>query len=111
MKQLTSDPWAEIEKKYKVGSTLKTKIARLAQFGAFVQLEEDITGLIHNSEIPGNPDDAAKALSVGEEVSARVIEINKEEKRIGLSLLPEGEKAEKKEKKAAADAAVVKDEI
>lgn len=101
MKQLTPDPWAEIEKKFKVGSTIKTKIARLAQFGAFVQLEDDITGLIHNSEIPGNPEDAAKALTVGQAVEARVIEINKEEKRIGLSLLPEGEApAEKKEKKA-----------
>ncbi|MFA5793296.1 MAG: S1 RNA-binding domain-containing protein [Candidatus Gracilibacteria bacterium] len=99
MKQLTRDPWEEIEKKYKVGSTIETKIARLAQFGAFVQLEEDITGLIHNSEIPGNPDDAAKALTVGQEVSARVIEINKEEKRIGLSLLPEDAKVEKKEEK------------
>ncbi len=101
MKQLTPDPWAEIEKKYKVGTVIKTKISRLAQFGAFVQLEEDITGLIHNSEIPGNPDDAAKALEVGQAVEARVIEINKDEKRVGLSLLPEGEApVEKKEKKA-----------
>ena len=56
MKQLTKDPWEEIEKKYKVGSLIKTKITRLAQFGAFVQLEDDITGLIHNSEISGNPE-------------------------------------------------------
>jgi len=104
MKQLTPDPWAEIGKKYQVGTVIKTKISRLAQFGAFVQLENDITGLIHNSEIPGNPDDAAKVLTAGQDVEARVIEINKDEKRIGLSLLPEGakpakaEKAEKKEK-------------
>lgn len=104
MKQLTPDPWAEIEKKYKVGTVIKTKISRLAQFGAFVQLEEDITGLIHNSEIPGNPEDAAKALEVGQAVEARVIEINKDEKRVGLSLLPEGEApAEKKEKKGKKD--------
>ena len=103
MKQLTPDPWEEIEKKYKVGTVIKTKISRLAQFGAFVQLEDDITGLIHNSEIPGNPDDAAKALEVGQSVEARVIEINKDEKRVGLSLLAEGEGAEKKEKKAKKD--------
>lgn len=108
MKQLTPDPWAEIEKKYKVGTMIKTKISRLAQFGAFVQLEEDITGLIHNSEIPGNPDDAAKALEVGQAVEARVIEINKDEKRVGLSLLAEGEApAEKKEKKAKKEEAEV----
>ncbi len=106
IKQLTPDPWAEIEKKYKVGTVIKTKISRLAQFGAFVQLEDDITGLIHNSEIPGNPDDAAKALEVGQKVEARVIEINKDEKRVGLSLLPEGEApAEKKEKKPKKDEA------
>lgn len=101
IKQLTKDPWEEIEKKYKVGSHLKTKISRLAQFGAFVQLEDDITGLIHNSEIPGNPEDPAKALEVGQPVDARVIEINKEEKRIGLSLLPEGEKPKKAAKEDA----------
>ena len=114
MKQLTKDPWEEIEKKYKVGTMIKTKISRLAQFGAFVQLSDDITGLIHNSEIPGNPEDPAKALEVGQAVEARVIEINKEEKRIGLSLLAEcesaaekkaedgEEKAEKKAKKTKA---------
>ncbi len=96
MKQLTKDPWEEIEKKYKVGTKLKTKISRLAQFGAFVQLSDDITGLIHNSEIEGNPDDPAKVLEVGQAVEARVIEINKDEKRIGLSLLPEGQSSNEK---------------
>lgn len=98
IKQLTKDPWEQIEKKYQIGSKIKTKISRLAQFGAFVQLEEDITGLIHNSEIPGAPDDPAKVLEVGQEVEARVIEINKEEKRVGLSLLAEGEAPIKKSK-------------
>jgi small subunit ribosomal protein S1 len=83
----------------KVGTKIKTKISRLAQFGAFVQLSDDITGLIHNSEIAGNPEDPAKVLEVGQAVEARVIEINKDEKRIGLSLLAEGESAA--EKKAA----------
>lgn len=91
MKQLTKDPWEEIEKTYKIGSSLDVKIARLAQFGAFVQLTDDINGLIHNSEIPGNPEDPADVLKVGQEVSARVIEINRKEKRIGLTLMPEGQ--------------------
>ncbi|OGJ43441.1 hypothetical protein A2974_02125 [Candidatus Peregrinibacteria bacterium RIFCSPLOWO2_01_FULL_48_20] len=104
MKQLTKDPWEEIEKKYKVGSLIKTKITRLAQFGAFVQLEDDITGLIHNSEISGNPEDPAKVLEVGQAVEARVIEINKDEKRIGLSLLAEGEAPAEKPKKARKEA-------
>ncbi len=102
MKQLTKDPWEEVEKKYKVGTMVDTTIARLAQFGAFVQLTEDIHGLIHNSEIPGNPADPADVLKVGEQVKARVIEINKDEKRVGLTLLPEGESPREKAMKEGA---------
>jgi small subunit ribosomal protein S1 len=97
MKQLTKDPWVEMAKKYQIGSTIKTKITRIAQFGAFVKLTNDINGLIHSSEIPGNPNDIADVLEVGQEVDARVIEVNKDEKRIGLSLKKEGEKKEEKE--------------
>ncbi len=91
MKQLTEDPWEAIEKTFKVGSTIKTKITRLAQFGAFVKINDDINGLIHNTEILGQPEDPADVLKVGQEVEARVIEVNKDEKRIGLTLMPEGE--------------------
>lgn len=91
MKQLTKDPWEEIEKKFTVGSTITTKITRLAQFGAFVKINSDINGLIHNTEIPGQPEDPGDALKVGQEVEARVIEVNKSEKRIGLTLMPPGE--------------------
>lgn len=91
MKQLSEDPWEELEKNFKVGSTIKTKIIRLAQFGAFVQVNDDINGLIHNTEIPGQPEDPAEVLKVGQEVDARVIEVNKSEKRIGLTLMPEGQ--------------------
>lgn len=101
IKQLTKDPWENIEGKYKVGSKIKAKVSRLAQFGAFVELDDDINGLIHTSEIPGEPQDPAEVLTVGETIDARVIEINKDEKRIGLSLLEEGaKKAEKKEEVA-----------
>lgn len=93
MKQLTQDPWEKIESKYSVGSQIEAKVCRLAQFGAFVELEEDINGLIHSSEIPGSPEDPASALKVGDMVKASVIEINRDEKRIGLSLLSEEERA------------------
>ena len=89
MKQLTSDPWAEISAKYKIGDKIHGKITRIAQFGAFVELTDEINGLIHSSEIPGDPADPADVLKVGEPVEARVIEVNLEEKRIGLSLKPE----------------------
>lgn len=105
MKQLTKDPWDEIEKKYIIGTTIKTEITRLAQFGAFVKLTKDINGLIHSSEIPGDPKDPADVLEVGQMVDARVIEINKSEKRIGLTLKPVGESAAEKKKATAEEEA------
>jgi small subunit ribosomal protein S1 len=111
IKQLSQDPWEGIEDKYKVGSTIKAKVSRIAQFGAFVQLNDQINGLIHSSEIPGDHQDIADALEVGKNVNARVVEINKSEKRIGLTLMPEGEspaeiaQTEKAEKKAAEEEA------
>lgn len=95
IKQLTDDPWAKIASNYTVGSTVKTKITRLAPFGAFVKLTDDINGLIHSSEIPGQPADPSDVLEVGQEVDARVIEVNEKERRIGLSLLSEEESAAK----------------
>ena len=94
MKQLTKDPWVEMAKKYQIGSKIKTKITRIAQFGAFVKLTNDINGLIHSSEIPGSPKDIADVLEVGQEVEARVIEVNKDEKRNGQTLKPEGKAKE-----------------
>ncbi len=105
MKQLTSDPWAEITSKYKIGDKIKGKITRLAQFGAFVELTDEINGLIHSSEIPGDPADPADVLKVGQDVEARVIELNLDEKRVGLSLKEEGE-APAVKKEAASEEAV-----
>lgn len=105
MKQLTSDPWAEITSKYKIGDKIKGKITRLAQFGAFVELTDEINGLIHSSEIPGDPADPADVLKVGQEVEARVIELNLDEKRVGLSLKAEGESAAEKKSEAASEEA------
>lgn len=101
MKQLTNDPWIEITSKYKIGDKIKGKITRIAQFGAFVELTDDINALIHTSEIPGDPKDPADVLKVGQNVEARVIELNSDEKRVGLSLKEEGESAA--EKKAASE--------
>lgn len=91
MKQLTEDPWKKIKDNYKVGSIIEVKISRLAQFGAFVELEGDIHGLIHCSEIPGNPKDPADVLQVGQAIKVRVIEVDPEEKRVGLSMKLEAE--------------------
>ena len=87
MKQLTQDPWADIDRLYKMGDVIKGKVARVAGYGAFIQLEHDIDGLVHISQISEDRVEKVKDhLSEGDEVSARVIKIDKEERRIGLSI-------------------------
>jgi small subunit ribosomal protein S1 len=87
MKQLGSDPWENIEKLYKVGDLVTGKITKLASFGAFVGLQNDIDGLVHISQISEERVDKIKnVLKVGQDVSARVIKIDKGERRIGLSI-------------------------
>ena len=97
MKRLIPDPWSVIEEKYPIGSKVRGTINRFSPFGAFVQLEDDINGLIHLSEISDSKvDDPADFLDVGQEVEAVVINIDRDEHRIGLSLKGAGTKASKK---------------
>jgi len=87
IKQLTEDPWKTIDEKYKIGDLVKGKVTKLASFGAFVQLQDDIDGLVHISQL--SEDHVAKVkdvLKVGQEVEARVIKVDKLERRIGLSI-------------------------
>lgn len=87
MKRLITDPWEEIADKYPIGTKVVGTINRFSQFGAFVQLEDDINGLIHLSEISDQKvDDPRNFLSIGDEVHAIVINIDRDEHRIGLSL-------------------------
>jgi len=87
MKQLEEDPWGNIEKLYKVGDLVTGKITKLASFGAFVGLQNDIDGLVHISQISEDRVDKIKnVLKVGQDVSARVVKIDKGERRIGLSI-------------------------
>ncbi|MGH8094067.1 MAG: S1 RNA-binding domain-containing protein, partial [Chthoniobacterales bacterium] len=87
IKQLSADPWKNIDEKYKIGDLVKGKVTKLASFGAFVQLQDDIDGLVHISQL--SEDHVAKVkdvLKVGQEVEARVIKVDKVERRIGLSI-------------------------
>jgi small subunit ribosomal protein S1 len=87
IKQLTGDPWKTIDQKYKIGDLVKGKVTKLASFGAFVQLQDDIDGLVHISQLSGNHVAKVKdVLKVGQEVEARVIKVDKVERRIGLSI-------------------------
>jgi len=87
MKQLEVDPWANIETLYKVGDLVTGKVTKLASFGAFVGLQHEIDGLVHISQISEERVDKIKNVpKPGQEVSARVVKIDKNERRIGLSI-------------------------
>jgi len=87
MKQLGTDPWESIDKLYKVGDLVAGKVTKLASFGAFVGLQHEIDGLVHISQISEERVDKIKnVLKVGQDVSARVIKIDRGERRIGLSI-------------------------
>ena len=87
IKQLSVDPWDKIDELYKVGDLVDGQVTKLASFGAFVGLEHDIDGLVHISQVSEERVEKIKSvLKVGENVTARVIKIDKAERRIGLSI-------------------------
>jgi small subunit ribosomal protein S1 len=87
IKQLAVDPWENIDKFYKVGDLVTGKVTKLASFGAFIGLQHDIDGLVHISQVSEDRIDKIKnVLKVGQDVTARVIKIDKSERRIGLSI-------------------------
>lgn len=87
VKQLDTDPWKEIDGRFRIGDLVKGTITKLTNFGAFVQLQDDIDGLVHISQISEDRVEKVKdVLKVGQEVEARVIKVDKAERRIGLSV-------------------------
>ena len=87
MKQLGVDPWEQIETLFKVGDLVTGKVTKLASFGAFVGLPNDIDGLVHISQVSEERVDKIKnVLKVGDDVTARVIKIDRADRRIGLSI-------------------------
>jgi small subunit ribosomal protein S1 len=87
MKQLSTDPWEQIERFFRVGDLVTGKVTKLASFGAFVGLPHDIDGLVHISQVSEERIDKIKnVLKVGDDVNARVIKIDRGERRIGLSI-------------------------
>jgi len=95
-KRLLLDPWLEIKKKYTVGTLVEGKVVNLTDFGAFINLEDNIDGLVPLSEISHKKiDNPESVLSVGEEVSTLVIKLDSRRKKISLSI----RRAEKEEQK------------
>ena len=87
IKQLSTDPWESIDDFYKVGDLVSGKVTKLASFGAFIGMEHDIDGLVHISQVSEERVDKIKnVLKVGQDVTARVIKIDRGDRRIGLSI-------------------------
>lgn len=107
MKRLVPDPWIEAAKKFTVGKVVEGKINKITQFGAFMELSDEINGLIHLSEITDEPlEDASEKLKIGDPVKAKIISVDLDEHRIGLSIKALDEKPAdaKKDEKATKDA-------
>ena len=87
IKQLESDPWESINDRFKVGDMVTGQVAKIASFGAFVNLNGDIDGLIHISQLSEDHVERVKdVIKVGDEITARVIKVDSIERRIGLSI-------------------------
>lgn len=87
LKQAQPDPWTSVASKYAIGQLVSGKVAKLAQFGAFVELEEGIEGLVHISQISDQRVEKVKdVLKVGQEVNARIVKMDEVDRRIGLSM-------------------------
>ena len=85
-KQLQPQPWQLAEEKFAVGSIVKGKVARIMNFGAFIELDKHIDGLLHVSNVSWEwLDDINKALKIGDEIEVQVLEFDAERKRITLS--------------------------
>ncbi len=87
LKQLDQDPWEAIEERYPVGAEVKCNIVKVTNFGAFAEIESGIEGLIHVSQLSTNRvANPRKAVRVGQEVTAKVIKVDRANRKIGLSI-------------------------
>lgn len=91
LKQVLPNPWQDVEQKYPVGAIVRGKVVRLATFGAFVELEPGIDGLIHISQLADHHvTRPSEVVSVGEEMEVKVLRVDPEERRVSLSLREAG---------------------
>lgn len=96
IKQLERDPWENIKSRYRVGQGVEGKITKLTDFGAFLEIEEGIEGLIYVSEISDKRiEKPSDVLAVGQEVRAEILSIEAKERRIGLSIKQLGRSEER----------------
>ena len=87
LKQTTPEPWSVIDEKYQVGQVVTGKVVQIKEYGAFVELEPGLDGLVHISEVAHKRvNDIAEELTLGQTVEAKILEIDTERKRISLSI-------------------------
>lgn len=112
MKQLDNDPWAtDIPAKYQPGQLIKGKITKITNFGVFVGLEDGLEGLLHISELADDKvDDAQNVVNVGDELEVKVLRVDTEERKIGLSRKRVDWTPEEEAKEAQKEAAAQKEE-
>lgn len=102
LKKMTPDPWTVVNEKYKSGDTVSGKVVRQSDFGAFVELEPGLDGLVHISQISWQRvEKVSDALNIGDEIQVKILEIDADSKKINLSIketLPKPERPKKEEK-------------
>lgn len=104
LKQTKPEPWTVIDENYQVGQIVTGKIVQIKEYGCFVELEPGLDGLVHISEVSyKRVANIADELSIGEEVSAKILEIDKDRKRISLSIKETLEKDVDKESEEASE--------
>ena len=86
IKRAEVDPWTTVEQRYHVGQLVQGTITKIAPFGAFARIEDGIEGLIHISELPAGVSDPKQVLHEGEEVTVRILRIETDRRRLGLSM-------------------------
>jgi 4-hydroxy-3-methylbut-2-enyl diphosphate reductase len=116
MKQNQPEPWSVIDEKYHVGDIVKGKVVQTKDYGAFVELSPGLDGLVHISEVAHKRiNKVSDELSIGQEVNVKILEIDKETRRISLSIKetldPNAEAAPAAENKAAEAVAAVEEKV
>lgn len=97
IKQLSQDPWEKVAEQYPIGSLVDGEISKITNFGAFVRLPNNIEGLMHNTVLSQEQGKKAEEFfTVGQKAQFRIVNINKEERKLALSTLSEEKKQELK---------------
>ena len=102
IKRAEVDPWTTVEQRYQIGQLVTGTITKIAPFGAFARIEDGVEGLIHLSELPAGQTDPKAALHEGQEVMVRILRIDPERRRLGLSIKAVEEPAPTEEAAGAA---------